>query len=42
MREGMGTSKGELLAVQVEQAAELVEWGGYKFLKRDRRPDAGP
>ena len=31
MRQGIGTSKGELLAVQAEQAAELVEWGGYKF-----------
>ena len=31
MRQSAGTSKGELLAVQVEQAAELVDWGGYKF-----------
>ena len=31
MRQGIGTSKGELLAVQAEQAAELVDWGGHKF-----------
>ena len=30
MRQGIGTSKGELLAVQAEQATELVDWGGYR------------
>ena len=31
MRQGMGTSKGELLSVQARQAEELMDWGGHVF-----------